>query len=185
MSFIPDPGRVPGAVRLADELAIQRVLAAHCRGVDRADEACLKACYWPDATVAYGSFNGGAHEFCGVLPQAIRGYRHTQHTISNCLIDFDAGANPAFARSETYVTAYHYRSGEPDEEMVFFGRYLDQLARRGDEWKIVRRQVVMDWNRLGPGASKDDGPPFDGLARGGRAPDDPLYTLLGNGNPES
>ncbi len=181
MVALNSPGQIPDPQRMADTLAILALLAAHCRGVDRADGELLTACYWPEATVAYGAFNGSAHEFCGILPQAIRGYRATQHSISNCLIDFAAGPAPSTARSETYVTAYHYRDGDGAAdavEMVFFGRYLDRLTRRGQEWKLQHRQVLMDWNRTGPGAFTETGPPFDGLARGARRPEDPLYAML-------
>ena len=47
-----ETGEVPDADLGLDRLAIQDVLARHSRGVDRADEATLAACYWPDATVA-------------------------------------------------------------------------------------------------------------------------------------
>jgi hypothetical protein len=59
--------------------------------------------------------------------------------------------------------------------MIFFGRYLDRVERRGNAWKILFRRVVMDWNQNQPSTSQDAGPPFDGLARGARLPDDPLY----------
>ena len=59
----------------------------HSRGVDRADEAILKSAYWPDAEVAYGGFNGPAHQFCEMLPGAIKRYAATQHTITNLSID--------------------------------------------------------------------------------------------------
>src|SRR5262249_51169657 len=101
---------------------------------------------------------------------------------------------------ETYVTAAHYRrsssadSGNTgtsgvaappptatpggDTEMVFYGRYLDRFEKRGDVWKIAHRRVVMDFNRRTAAAMVETGPPMDGLARGGRHPDDPLYEHL-------
>ncbi len=176
-----ETGRVPDAAEVADRLAIQEVLAVHSRGVDRADEAILKTAYWPDATVAYGAFNGSAHEFCAILPGAIRGYARTQHTLSNTCIEFRAHR----ALVETYVTAYHYQAADQstgqgaDREMTYLGRYLDTMERRDGVWKILHRQVVMDWNRNTDASAVFEGPPFDGLARGSRAPDDPLYALLG------
>lgn len=171
-----ETGRIPDAAEVADRLAIQEVLAVHSRGVDRADEQVLKTAYWPDATVAYGAFNGNAHEFCAMLPGAIRGYARTQHVLGNICIEF----REARALVETYVTAYHYRANEagPDREMTYLGRYLDTLERRDGVWKILHRQVVMDWNQNTDASAVLDGPPFDGLARGARAPDDPLYALL-------
>lgn len=172
-----DTGRVPDAAEVADRLAIMDVLAKHSRGVDRADAGLLKTAYWPDATVAYGGFNGPAHEFCEILPGAISVYARTQHSISNVAIEFRGRE----ALVETYVSAYHYASvaDGPDREMTFLGRYLDTMERRDDVWKIRHRQVVMDWNRNADATAVLDGPPFDGLARGERHPDDPLNRLLG------
>jgi len=138
----------------------------------------LSCTYWPDATVAYGGFNGNAHEFCEMLPGAIRVYTRTQHVISNTCIEFRNDR----ALAETYVTAYHYRTdpGGDDTEMTYLGRYLDTLQKRDDVWKILHRQVVMDWNQNTRATATLEGPPFDGVARGCRHPDDPLDHLLGS-----
>ncbi len=171
-----ETGRVPSSEEIADRLAIGDVLAKHSRGVDRADEATLKSAYWPDATVAYGGFNGAAHEFCEMLPVAIKRYAATQHTITNVSVDLRG----AEARVETYVTAYHYLAEEDgaDTEMTYLGRYLDRMEKHGDVWKIKHRQVVMDWNRNTVATAVLEGRPFDGLARGARYPDDPLFPHL-------
>ena len=167
-----ETGEVPDADLGLDRLAIQDVLARHSRGVDRADEATLAACYWPDATVAYGGFNGNAHEFCAVLPASIKRYTATQHSITNVCADIEGER----AMVETYVTAYHYI--EADSEMTYIGRYLDRFEKRGNVWKIRHRQVVMDWNQNTSATAITEGPPFDGLARGARHPDDPLYDMI-------
>jgi hypothetical protein len=171
-----ETGAIPDLEELAHRLAIQEVLATHSRGVDRADEAVLKSCYWPDAEVAYGGFNGSAWQFCEMLPQSIRRFAATQHSISNVLIRRVGDV----ARVETYVTAYHYLADADggDTEMTFLGRYLDLMERRGDCWKIRHRRVLMDWNQNVAATAILSGPPFDGLARGARYPDDPLYAHL-------
>ena len=171
-----ETGKVPSLEQAADRLAIQDVLAKHSRGVDRAEEATLKSAYWPEATVAYGGFNGAAHEFCEMLPGAIKRYAGTQHSITNVSIDLRGNE----ARVETYVTAYHYLATDEgaDTEMTYIGRYLDRMEKRGDVWKIMHRQVVMDWNQNAVATAVLEGPPFAGLARGARHPDDPLYAHL-------
>ena len=178
-------GRLPGPSEMAHRLAIQDVLAVHCRGVDRADEAALKSAYWEDAEVAYGGFEGRAHEFCEILPASIVRFSHTQHSISNVLIRFAEPAEggeqaPVSAAVETYVTAYHYlpEDNGVDTEMTFLGRYLDRFERRDDTWKIAHRRVLMDWNQNAASSAIWQGPPFDGLARGARMPDDPVYALF-------
>ncbi len=170
-----ETGTVPTNEQIADHLAIQDVLFKHSRGVDRADADLLKSAYWPDAEVAYGSFNGPAHEFCEALPAAIRRYAATQHRVTNISIDFHG--NDAVV--ESYVTAYHYfaDSQHPDTEMTYIGRYVDHMQKRGGVWKMKFRRVVMDWNQNTQATAELNGPPFNGLARGDRAPDDPLYAM--------
>jgi WD40 repeat protein len=46
-------------------------------------------------------------------------------------------------------------------------------------WKILHRRVLMDWNQHAPASAKWQGAPFDGLARGTRDANDPMYTHLG------
>ncbi len=162
-------GAVPSLEEMADRLAIMEVLATHCRGVDRAHADTLKSCYWSDATVAYGGFNGNAHEFCAALPGSIKRFTATQHSITNVLPRIDGDQ----ALVETYVTAYHYM--EEQSEMTYIGRYIDRFAKREGVWKMAHRQVVMDWNQNVDATAVMNGPPFDGLARGARHPDDPLY----------
>ena len=170
-----ETGQVPSLAEVADRLAIQDVLAQHSRGLDRACEATLKSAYWPDAEVAYGGFNGSAHQFCQMLPGSIKRYAATRHAITNTAIDLRGDE----ARVETYVTAYHYLAAEAgDAEMTYLGRYLDRMEKRGEIWKIAHRRVVMDWNQNAAATAILEGPPFDGLARGKRHPDDPLYAHL-------
>jgi SnoaL-like domain len=169
-----ETGAVPDPAQLADRFAIYDVLVAHCRGVDRSDAEILRSCYWPDAEVAYGVFNGNAHRFCAFLPKAIAVYARTQHCIGNVAIDFDGDA----ARVETYVTAYHYvEATDGDREVTYLARYLDRMEKRDDVWKLSHRRVVVDWNRE-VSASPGSGVTADGFARGARAPDDPLYAHL-------
>jgi hypothetical protein len=172
-----ETGRVPDLAQVADRLAMHDVLIKHSRGVDRADEAILKSAYWPDATVEYGGFQGPAHEFCAILPGAIAHHARTQHRVTNIAIDQDGDD----ARVESYVTAYHYTANDdgPDTEMTYLGRYLDTMQKREDVWKISHRQIVMDWNQNVDTTAVWAGPTFDGIARGGRVPDDPLYAFLG------
>ena len=180
-----ETGAVPSTAEVADRLAIEQVLAVHSRGVDRADESALKSAYWPDAEVAYGGYNGNAHGFCEILPASIKRYARTAHKISNVCIDFRTIDGRHEARVETYVTAYHYLSKDADDspdvdtEMTYIGRYLDRMEKRNNVWKIRFRQVLMDWNQNTEASAILAGPPFEGLARGTRWPDDPLYEMLG------
>ncbi|MEQ8693240.1 MAG: nuclear transport factor 2 family protein [Pseudomonadales bacterium] len=171
-----ETGQVPDPQQLADRIAIEHVLNVHCRGVDRACVEDLKSAYWPEAEVAYGSFNGRAHEFCEILPQGIQRYRATHHQVSNIIVE-QRGED---AVVESYVTAYHHSPEGAATEMTYFGRYVDHMQKRQDVWKILLRYVVMDWNQQLTESADFSSPTFAGLKRSGRKPDDPLYELKTN-----
>lgn len=171
-----ETGIIPDSESLAHRLAIQDVLFKHCRGVDRADVEVLKSAYWPDAEVAYGAFDGNAHEFCGMLVQGIVRYTATHHQVSN--ICCEIAGNDAVV--ESYVTAYHYLPGEggaEDTEMTYVGRYVDHMQLRDRVWKLQFHRVVMDWNQNLTASADFDGPTLSKLARSARVPDDPLYAM--------
>jgi hypothetical protein len=164
-----ETGRVPSAAEVADRLAINDVLSTHSRGVDRADAGILKSCYWDDATVEYGAFEGSAHQFCDILPGAISRYAATAHRVTNTVYVFDGST----ARVESYVTAYHLQRPEDGgQEMTYIGRYLDTMERRDDVWKMRHRKILMDWNQHVAATVKWDAPGFTGIAVGGRSPND-------------
>lgn len=167
-------GKTASVTELSDRLAIQEVIFMHSRGIDRLDQACIEAAYWPDAEVAYGAFDGRAHDFAAMVVHVLRaGFELTQHSVTNTLIAF-AGNR---AKSESYVAAYHLMQGA-EQEMFFSGRYLDLLEKRGECWKILHRRVVMDWSRQWSVVDEREGPAFAGLAKGARAEGDPLRDFL-------
>jgi hypothetical protein len=162
------------AAPLADRLAIQDVLCRYARGIDRCDEAVLRAVWWPGATADYGNGAGDAGDWSGAVVTALGAMRRTQHFLGNMLIEIDGDG----ATAETYCRAYHEIDGTGGpEEMEVGGRYLDRLEKRDGEWRIAQRRYVLDWNRNTPSTAAWDGPLYGGLQRrGARAPDDPSYT---------
>ena len=168
-----DIGRVDETA-VADRLAIAEILALHSRGIDRASVEDLRAAYWPDAEVDYGGFKGLAHEFAAMVGSALdASYELTQHAVSNSLMALSGDD----ARVESCVTAYHLLHGAA-EEMVFSGRYLDRLQRRDGRWKLLHRQVVIDWARRNAVDDERQSEGFAPLARGSRDTSDPLYSFL-------
>ena len=165
-------GAIPGAEQLAHEAAIRAVLASYCRAVDRADAGLLARCFWDHARVDYGGYKGAAQPFCPLLVDAIRGWGQTHHQIGQTLVEF---AGEGAARVETYVTAGHFPAAGQGEEMTYLGRYLDRFERRGGEWRIAERVIVMSWTRLAPVTHDPQGSAVAGLQLAGRKPDDPLY----------
>lgn len=166
------PGAMPSGARLADETAIRAVLASYCRGVDRADPELLANCFWDDASVDYGGYKGPAQPFCPMLIDAIKSWGQTHHQLGQTLIEFTGEAS---ALAETYVTAGHFPAHGQGDEMTYLGRYLDRFERRGAEWRIGTRVIVMSWTRLVPASHDPQARSVAGLRSAGRKPDDPLY----------
>ncbi len=167
-------GETPRTAGVANRLAIAEVLALHSRGLDRLDADCIADCYWPGAEVDYGAFKGPAADFAALVVGALQGqYELTRHSLSNTLYTFDGDS----VRTETCVSAGHLLLGGK-EELHFYGRYLDRLTKRRDQWKLSHRQVVMDWCKRVPVSDERDSDAFQQLAKGAHGQDDPLYPFL-------
>lgn len=150
---------------LSDRAEIADLLALYCRGLDRRDEATLRAIYHDDATEDRGEglFIGPAQEWVGWTLSVLPVFALTQHCILNSLVDIEGDV----AHGETYFNAYHRfeapaegedRSGIPEDiawpeggtEVILAGRYLDRFERRDGVWKIAYRKMVCDWCRTQP-----------------------------------
>ena len=162
------------AEQLAHRQAILDALITHSRGIDRADEKILKRAYWPDAEVDYGAFKGNAHQFAEKIGTTLTSqYELTQHSLGQIHIEIDDGT----AKTETYVHARHLFIGA-EEELNFAGRYLDKLELRDNEWRIIHRQVVMDWSLRKPVVDERNGEAFGALSKGCRGDQDPSFALF-------
>ncbi len=138
------------------------------------DSTAIQCAYWPDAEVDYGRYKGSAHVFAELVVGALgEQYELTRHTLSNTLIVFKGHK----AVCETSVNAGHLLRGA-EEEMLFYGRYLDTLEKRDGRWKIFHRQVVMDWSKKLPVQDERSTAAFVDLAKGGHRESDPLYMFL-------
>jgi hypothetical protein len=170
----PEPGISPADPEISDRLAILDILCTHSRGLDRLDPALLQSCYWHEAEVDYGSYKGPAHPFAElVIPALESQYELTRHCLSNSLVEFHGNQ----ARVESYVNADHLLL-DATEEMQFGGRYLDTLEKRDGQWKLLHRQVVMDWSRRLPVGDERNAEAFAELAKGGHRGEDPLTAFL-------
>lgn len=161
---------------LADREAIRDVILRNARGSDRCDEQMLRSCYWPDATDDHLAFSGSADEFVAWSLPILTAMRFNMHMIGNMLIVIDG----AEADVETYFQGYHSIEEHGARRDVFAaGRYLDTFERRGEEWRIVKRFVTVDWFREYPDTGDWARGPFGmQVTRGDLKPRDKSYELL-------
>lgn len=169
----PAPDRL---AQLADHHDIVRILYLYARGFDRGDEAVLRSCFHPGATLSIGAFDGPAEAFLQRTVAVVRTFASSSHIISNPLVDIAGDA----AISECHYLAL-FRApaphGEGEEDVVRKGRYIDRFERRGGFWKIARRITRWDMERYVPPAARTlDSAPPDHRSRAW--PDDPLYAAL-------
>jgi hypothetical protein len=149
------------------------VIYRYSRAVDRKDYALLETPYWPDALddhIAYGGDVGGFIAWVSDFTRPM----HTTHFVGNILIEFQ-DAEHAFV--ETYVIRFHdLRAAAGREDFVGGGRYLDRMEKRGDQWRIARRDITLDFQMHAPSSADWDSGMLAKLkTRGAAKPDDPLY----------
>jgi len=154
---------------LIDRMKIRDCLCRYTRGLDRHDAALIASAFWPEARITYGvRFEGDVAAFAewSNRSHAERWSQHSHNiTNQNVLFDTDRGG----ADVESYVQFFH-RSLGPNVD-VGIGRYLDRFERRGEEWRIAVRELVVDM------MLKADPLPFDGarFAVGQWGESDPSY----------
>ena len=161
---------------IAAERAIQRVLTAYSRGVDRFDFELVRSCYWPDGTDDHGSFVGGVDDFITFVEKSLNRFERTNHFLGNMHIDVDLSRD--LARSETYAVAFHrYTDAEGHPADMWAGlRYVDRFERRKGEWRIKTRVCAFDWRRTD--RVDGEGGFADSYVRGIRSTDDIVYHIM-------
>jgi hypothetical protein len=131
-----------------DELAIRRVLANYCRGLDRMDKPLSYSVFHADAPVNYHDiYEGTGHGFIDWVWEAHAGMERHSHQISNILVDI----NGDIAVSEAYVTVALWTLPDDagkQQEIIGRGRYLDHWEKRAGSWAISAREHVLDMQTL-------------------------------------
>lgn len=134
---------------LLAESTIKDVHMRYCRAADRTDFELFRTCFHAYAVLVFSFFSGGVDEFIGMATQGLGDYELTTHFTGNHLITADGDT----ARAELYSLATHRMSAddkEPERDYVASVRYIDRLECREGDWRIARRQCVLDRARTDP-----------------------------------
>ncbi len=127
---------------------IRKVLFLSCRGLDRRDRKLLERIYHADARHSHGDlWEGLGHEYAQRVAASEQpsGGITGQHHITNVVIQIDG----ARAAAESYYISMHAESEAQSGARDFItvgGRFLDRFEKRGGEWKIAHRRVLLDWS---------------------------------------
>jgi hypothetical protein len=158
--------------RLLDEAAIKNVHIRYCRGIDRMDWDLVRSCYHPDAIDDHGEYIGGIDGFIAYCKAGTPNFLSTFHFTGNQLVEVDGD----IAWAEHYARAYHRVPAGTDgvlKDLVTNVRYVDRFERRNGEWRIAKRVVVVDTDRVDP-VRESWVPPVQ--FRGKRDKTDPSYS---------
>ena len=156
-----------GLAALTDRAALQELLHAYCRGVDRRDYALLSTLYHPDARDDHGGlFRGSAADYIAWLPGMLARFASTSHYIHNAEFRIEGDR----AEGQSSVVAHHLTHPPDPVDVVMGGRYLDRFERRDGRWRFSYRFALLDWAT--PWSADTDAPM-------GRADEtDPSYAVL-------
>jgi 3-phenylpropionate/cinnamic acid dioxygenase small subunit len=131
-------------LELGDRAAIRDLLMRYGRSVDRRDFAEVATCFTPDATYDGTLGHGTIGDALQSLRERMGRFRTTMHFISTQVIDLRGDT----AACETYALVYHRLGDEEARDDLIVGvRYLDDLTRDGDSWRIRHRTARLEWER--------------------------------------
>lgn len=132
---------------LIDEALIRNVHLRYCRGVDRLDWELVRSCYHPDATDEHGSYSGGIDGFIDWIAAGLPRFESTTHFTGNQLVEVTG--DTAWAEHYALVTHRRAATGEaPAADLIVNVRYIDRMERRDGEWRIAKRVVIADSEKL-------------------------------------
>jgi hypothetical protein len=134
---------------LLDKQSITEAIYRYARCMDRLDREAGHSVFWPEATADYGEqlFQGTCYEFIEMCMEAHPNFASHSHQLSNVLIAVDGTT----ATSETYgdVTLRRIDDGQCID-LRNLGRYIDRWEKRGEEWRIIARIYLHDFDQSGP-----------------------------------
>ena len=146
------------------EAEIRDVQMRYCRAADRMDFELYRTCFHEDAVLDFSFFEGDVEAFIGMARESLSRFTATTHMTGNQFIQVDGQS----AWCEFYTLATHRIAADdngPERDYVASVRYIDRMERRGGEWRIARRQCVLDWARSDPVPDYCDGAKTGGLRR--------------------
>jgi hypothetical protein len=159
---------------IIDHHQIRKVLAEYCNACDRCDQIRMAAVYAEDSWDDHGPRGGKGADFAKVITEEMIHVDSLSHLLGQSTIKVDGGR----AGVETYFFAAMRVDAAEDGPVIhqLGGRFVDELIREGQEWRISRRIALRDWSITLPVSQDYVG--TQGL-QPGRGAKDPCFAVLG------
>ena len=128
---------------LLDRKACEDVVMRYGRTIDWLDKEGQESCFWPDAEIDYGFFEGSGADWVPVVMDVEAASIRRWHVSTGVMVQ----VNGERAKSECYGMALGTTQDEQGEmiDTLFGGRYLDELEKREGQWRISKRLYIADW----------------------------------------
>lgn len=125
---------------LKDRQDIRDCIVRESRARDRQDAAQIAGCWWEDGVDEHGAFLHLAPDYPARANAGhAANFRQTSHNITNHLCEIDGDT----AYCESYVMGgLAWLDGT--KTTIALGRYVDQLERRGGEWRLLTRRCTIE-----------------------------------------
>ncbi|MFM6853567.1 MAG: nuclear transport factor 2 family protein [Sphingopyxis sp.] len=130
---------------LAARRDIMGAVQRYMRGLDRLDPALQRSAFHDGAFVDCGLMAGDADAFV----EFAQGFLGAVDASHHLLGQVDVAIAGDTAQGECYFQAWHATNdaaGQP-RDLFIAGRYVDEYARRGGQWRITHRKLITDWVR--------------------------------------
>jgi hypothetical protein len=129
-----------------DKLAIAEVIHNWALWRDGGDFAALRTTFHPEATMTSTWFSGPAEEFVA-RAEARKGGGRSAHFVSSPTIRLNGDK----ALAETpIILLLREQVDAIDVDVTCHGRFFDRLVRYERAWRIIRRGVIYEKDRLDP-----------------------------------
>lgn len=160
---------------LWDHHRIRQLLCTYCTGCDRADAPRMAGAYAEDSWDDHGPDKAPGGPFAAMMTARVALTETCHHQLGQSQIMLSGDS----AAAETYFIATIRKRGEDGRETLhqLGGRYVDQLVREGEDWRIKDRICVRDWSTSA--AIDADWLHDAGYVAGRMDGSDPVYARLG------
>jgi 3-phenylpropionate/cinnamic acid dioxygenase small subunit len=131
--------------RWNDMLAIRDVIDRYADALDRRDWDHLRSCFTADCRADYEGFGRwtAREAFVAWLEAIHRDLGPTLHRITNHQIEVDRDR----ARATSYLDALLQLRHQDQDLLHVVGKYVDELIRTEEGWRISDRRVETFWRR--------------------------------------
>ena len=146
---------------LNDRHALTQLVARYARAVDWLDIDDMKACFHPDAMVAFGENKLGAHEFCDLWRGMGRKFKTRHHHCAVPVIELQ-GRDRAYVEFAAFAVATREVEGGSLRDFLECNRYVFHVERRDAIWRVASGRIFVTWSLGSPTPSRlESGGPID------------------------